>query len=291
MATAIDPAPPPQKRRRLPVVLILWFVGVLAAFIWQAAVYVGLIERAAEWQFDDVGSYFPGITISLLVILFAAPLLYIFSKSANAHVVPTDNPRVPALKFLRFMAVLAGCMLLAAIGTAAFPFVRELTTPTAETALRVDDLRAATPPSGRVKLTGEYLVDRTAIERFWLFGVDRSIRFVPVRAAGNRSGEIRYFAEAPLGGDSAAAMSRSGILRRNGLSGPMVALFRDAGFKVATPHYVLYTSRTAERIPYITASLQFALCALIAGLVALYQRWRLRKISSGRRKGTPHAIG
>ena len=281
----------PARQRRAKISLIGWASIVLAVFVWQSVTYFGLVERAGEWQFHDVGSYYPAVTAILLIILFGVPLFYIFTNRANREVPAPDNRRLPAKRFLSVLIGGALVLGVAAVLTALVPMIRDMGDKHPAVRVAVGTPPAQEPGSGPATVAGRFRLDRTAIERSWLFGHEQSTRYIPVQSGNEKPGLVQYFVQASVAGVAPAQMEMSGTLRKNALPGHIVRLYENAGFTVIKPHYVLYTSKAAERAPYLLLAAQLGLGALVFGLAALFQRWRLRKLSSGHRTGTPHAIG
>lgn len=291
MTASAESRPALRRQQGLKFLLAIWATLALLVFAWQAFSYWGLIRGAGEWQFHGIGSYYPALTVALLVILFGAPLFYIFAKSANKVVNAPDNPRAPAERFLRIVTIIALTALLAAVLIAAFPWLRDLGATSKPVAVQVGTASAAAPETGPATVSGTYLLESVAIEHVSVFGANRNIRYIPVIGNDGDKKRIRYFVEAPLGGAEPTNTTVTGTLRLNALPGPIVRLFEDSGLAVDRPHYVLFTNSMADRVPYFVAALQLGIFALLSGCIALFQRWRLRRISSGRRKGTPHAVG
>ena len=70
----------------------------------------------------------------------------------------------------------------------------------------------------------------------------------------------------------------TGNLRRSGLPGEIIRLYRYAGARVETPYYVLLTDTAAVRWPYLQVAIQTALAAILFFLAAGWQWFRLRRM-------------
>lgn len=269
--------------------LIGWLAIVALFFIWQTAVHTGLVARFAEWQFAHFGGYFPLASLFLFVVLLGIPVLYVLSQRAQRErraETALDQGRL----FVRFLMLLAGLSAAAAVVLLGYAFTLSLGTGTP---VRVDarggDLTLH--DDGPTKLAGRVLYDRVAV-----MGADTpfsgwDVRFAPVMGTNEKGSKLRYFVQTGSATAAPKAEELTGTLRRNALRGDIVQLFTDAGYDVASPHYVLYTSVFPMRLPYFWGAFQCALVALILGLAAGLQKWRMRKLGQTRRSGTPHAIG
>ncbi|WP_404338524.1 hypothetical protein AB2M62_06185 [Sphingomonas sp. MMS12-HWE2-04] len=269
--------------------LLGWLVIVALFFIWQTAVYAGLVARFAEWQFAHLGGYFPLGSLFLFVVLLGLPVLYVLSQRAQRErkaATPLDQGRL----FIWFLTTLAGISAIAAIVLLGYAFTLSLGSGTpVRLEARSGDL--VVHDNGPVTLSGTVLYDRIAV-----MGADTPLagwgsRFAPVMGKGEKGSKLRYFVQTSNAPGAPKAEEITGALRRNGLRGDIVSLFTDAGYEVADPHYVVYTEVFALRLPYFWGAAQCALVALILSLAAGLQKWRLRRLGRTRRSGTPHAIG
>ncbi|UYY57041.1 hypothetical protein [Sphingomonas sp. S2-65] len=255
--------------------LLAWLAVVAAFFAWQTAEYQGLVARFAEWQFSRFGGFYPLASLLLLVFLFGAPVLYTLSARAHRQNGNIGTPFSQARALFRFLAWVALTMGLAA-SVALLLAVTASMGSGAPVTLDLASARGVIPDNGPATLKGTVLLDRVAT-----MGADTplggwEVRFVPV--VGGRGGPIRFFVQTrePLG--KATAASVTGSLQRNGLRGDLIPLFTNAGYRVSTPHYVLYTDARAMRVPYLWTALQYGLVALVFGLAAWFQHRRSRRL-------------
>lgn len=266
--------------------LIGWLVIVALFFIWQTAVYTGLVARFAEWQFAHFGGYFPLASACLFVVVLGIPVLYVLSQRERKASTVQGQGR----SLVQFFAVLAATAGLAAIALLVFAFSLSLASGTP---VRIDARSAdlIVHDNGPATLSGTAHYDRVAVmdSDTPLSGWD--VRFVPMTGKGEKGNKLRYFVQTRSGTAAPRVEEIAGTLRRNALRGDLVRLYNDAGYDVATPHYVLYTDSFAMRLPYFWGAFQCLLVALVLSAAAGVQRWRLRRLGETRRSGTPHAVG
>lgn len=255
--------------------------------VWQTVEYRGVIAVIAEWQFDVLGRYRPILTYLIIMTLLSVPLYLagFFQKQSTRRraALPTRATR-RALR-LAWSLLLTGLTLAigAAVAYALIPTPPDLQSTRAH--FTVSTLGA--PPTGPVTLEGDVMYDRTTAldERMWLLA--RSIRFAPVvvPGAGGRGGTLRYFVAFPAteaGKRAASPSGWTGVLRQGALPGEVVRLYRYAGYRVATPHYVLFTQ--PDMLTWSDRLLAFhllvsALIALIGGMLQLaHARRMLREL-------------
>ena len=133
---------------------------------------------------------------------------------------------------------------------------------------------------GPATITGRVIYERTAGFDEDMLLARRSFRFAPVVGPGQRIGDLRFFVQLPPFDNQSrgAALAMSGVLKRNGLPGEVIRLFRYAGYQVEEPNYVLFVEPSAMRWPYLTLMIQFVIGALLASVVGLVQRRRVQAI-------------
>jgi hypothetical protein len=277
-------------RRITPSRLVIGWLAVVALFfIWQGAVYAGLFARFAEWQFDQFGGYFPLASLCLLVLVIGVPVFYVLSQRAQRErkaATPVEQGQL-LFRFLATLAALAGA-------TAVILLAYALTLSAGSGApVRIDARSAnvALHDNGPATLVGQVQYDRVAIMDADTPFSDWAVRFAPVIGSGEKGTRVRYFVQTNAAAVTAKDVPLTGTLRRNALRGDIIRLFTDVGYEVATPHYVLYADVFAMRLPYFWGAFQSALVALVLGLAAAAQRWRVRRLGRVRRSGTPHAVG
>jgi hypothetical protein len=266
-----------------------WVLAVVLYFLWEADRYGGLYAFLAEWQFEQLGHYFPVLTFALLVIGFGSPAAYLLKKRRRA-----DRRDIPnrygfeaavstSMNFRRslfaFAGALAGAALVTLLWTLTLP---RLAPPRA--VITVGAPEAITPPLGPVTLRGQIVFTRTAVFAQNLLLTARGVRFAPIVAPGDRDQRIQYFVELlPREFGDPRAVSRlddrTGILMRNQLPGSIVRLYRYAGYDVDRPVHVLYVSAKTLRWPYYVTAAQLAIAALVAAIAALLQHRHIRTIT------------
>jgi hypothetical protein len=275
---------PAKSRARL---LWIWVVIVALYFLWEAASYNGLFARAAEWQLAHLGEYLPTLTFGLLVLLFGSPALLLFrrrKRAADEAPAPATAVVTVGARFMRFLFWIAGALAAAALAS----LLWTLTLPSSSGVPRDIVLGTASdraPSEGPARITGAIVYKRTAAFTQGLLVMRRGARYAPVFPPVEHDNVIRYFIELapqdhvqPRMAD--AVVTRTGTLVRDNLPGAVVRLFRYVGYRVATPHYVLYASPLTMRWPYYVAAIEFALGALLFLIVGLFQRRHVRRLGA-----------
>ncbi|WP_375401959.1 hypothetical protein [uncultured Sphingomonas sp.] len=256
----------------------LWLALVSLFLLWQAATYRGFMSLVGEWQFNAFGRHYPTFNYVVLVFLLGLPgyLLFLRPRKPRREERPESALMRSATAFLKALfgvaAGLGGAMLLVALLLLFLP--RE-----SGELQRIDLSRplVAQPHDGPAILSGDIIYERTAGFDEDLLVARRSFRFTPVIGVGNEPGDLRFFVQLPPADERTRRGVRSvkGVLKRNGLPGEIVRLFRYAGYRLDEPHYVLFAEPAAMRWPYRTALAQFAVGAVLALLFALLQRRRI----------------
>jgi hypothetical protein len=262
--------------------LIFWAALVSVVLLWQVTNYRGVIALAAEWQFNIFGRYYPTLTFVLLVVLLVLPGLLIFRRPrepGTRELLPAATLR-SARSFTRLLFGIAGGFWVA--GAAAFLTILSL--PDGAGPLQTVSLATPTvtlPHEGATTLIGEALFDRTVAIDEDLFVTRRSTRFAPIVAQGGNQQELSYFVELPLASEptnGAAPTSFTGILKRGGLPGELIRLYRYSGARVEEPYFVLFAGPEAMRWPHIQVALQLLLAGAIFFVMGLWQRRRVKRL-------------
>lgn len=274
----------PGKRQKWIAGLVAgWAVVVILYFLWETLGYRGIYARVAEWQFDQFGHYFPMFNYGLLVLLFASPVFWL------ARLSPRSKRRGEAIhralatgnRFRIFLLALAGIFGAAALGTVLWTVtLPAMSAPTDHVSAGSSQAGVKTGPA---TLSGHILYSRTSAYSQTILLKKRGVRFAPVLATSPGNRAIQYFIElAPSdvfvedAGDKVS--TRAGVLMPNSLPGSIVLLYRYAGYDVANPYYVLYTSPKTIRWPYYLAALQLLTAALISLIAALLQHRHVKMI-------------
>ncbi|WP_174284547.1 hypothetical protein [Sphingomonas bacterium] len=261
--------------------LAIWIALVSLFLLWQATSYRGIMSLIGEWQFNVIGRHYPTFNYVFLVFLLSLPGYLLFfrpRKRATAE-------RLEAATF-RSARVLMKAMLGAAIGLAGAALIIVivmLSLPRESGSSQLIDLSKPVPAvlsEGPATISGHILYERTAGLDEDMLLVHRNYRFAPVTGAGQPGTDLRFFVQLPPADDQSrdGAFAMSGVLKRNGLPGEVVRLFRYAGYQVEEPNYVLFVEPSAMRWPYLTLVVQLAIGAILALLFALVQRRRVRHI-------------
>ncbi len=254
---------------------------VAIVLVWQSADYFGIMSLIGEWQFNALGRHYPTFNYVLLTFLLCLPGYLLFLKPRQRA--ETEQAEAAVLRSAR---VMLKAMVGAAIGLgvgALVTLVLVLLLPSASGERQQIDLARPAltlPGQGPAQITGSVLYDRTAGFDEDIFFFKHTYRFAPIVGAGQDATDLRYFIQLPPVNDRtrAGVGPYVGVLKRDGLPGEVVRLFRYAGFTLENPHFVLYMEPSAMRWPYLMGMLQFAIGAIVALLAGLAQRGRVRRV-------------
>ena len=275
---------PPAILRPRWLTTIAWVWGALALvfLIWEGLIYSGLVRWVAEWEFANLGAYYPGATLLVLVLLIASPLMLLAfwarrRQRRDLAAAPFD-PRVLLSQMRRFArvftAVAAGLLGLSATAMLyAFATEPAARTPRLVTLGRDD---GGLPASVAAVLRGDVLADRQVTYVSDVILARSLIRLAPIVPAGQRPQVLRFFVQLETPNPPRGA-GFSGVLRRGALPGAVATLYRGAGYRVADDAYVLFRDDDQHARPYYTLALQLAWAGLAAGLIAGIQYWRFRR--------------
>ena len=267
------------------VAFSLWVALVSLYFLWETAGYRGITAVLAEWQFDNFGRYYPTLTYALVVFILSFPGYLLFLKPRRAEV---SQPSAVAMRSgYVFSRALTG-VAIGLAATAIFTFLAMLWLPGSQGEVQhynVQGGNAALPREGPTELSGAIAYDRVAAFDQELIVARRNTRFAPVSATGAQTGPVQFFIELPPIDQPAASKiaTMSGVLRQGGLPGEIVRLYRYAGYDIERPYFVLFVDPAAMRWPYISAAIQLLIAAILAGLVAMFQSRRWRRIGRAAR--------
>ena len=284
-----------RRRSRLTVWFArLWVALVSIVLLWQKVNYWGLFAFAAELQFNAFGSYRPAFTYLSLVALLCAPLLLLpFSRWRELRLKQASlSPDVRMSLMIGATSRWIKTSFGAAIAVAVVAFAIALSAlllPSANgpvSQITLSD-EAAPPPLGPVVLSGRLLSNKTSVFNEDFFVLRRNNRFAPMVAEGADQTVLHYFVELPVGApvvQKDAKGERKGILRRGGLPGELVRLYRYAGFRIDPNYHVLFSSPEAMRRTELTEAFELLLLAVFLGLIGAvfaFRRQRLCKVAQG----------
>jgi hypothetical protein len=283
------------KLRRRPQWLIwlprVWLALAGLFLLWQSMTYRGVSALAAEWQFNAFGFYHPALTYLVLLLLFCSPLLLLrlpMRRGARRASVPADARFSHAIGTTsRLIKTLFGAAVaVAAAGAVVAAFTLFLPRADGPVARMIISDDAAPPSLGPVELTGRLLHEKISVFNEDFVLTRRSGRFAPMVGQDTDQTVLRYFVELPPETATTAPDTvtvRKGILRRGGLPGELVRLYRYAGFRVDPDYFVLFASAESMRRAYLTNALELLVLAVFIGLVGgiyAYRRRRLRRLSA-----------
>lgn len=271
-----------QRRSMVRVGGFSAWVAVVALFLlWEAARYQGLMSLVGEWQFNAFGRHYATFNYLLLVTLLCLPGYLIFLRPRRQS--GSERPENLLFRSARtfYTVLLGGAASLGAV--ALLMFVLILSLPRSSGPVQRIDLDRPSltePREGPTELLGSVIYERTAGFDEDMLVARHTFRFAPVLGARRDGTELRYFVQFPPvdGSRGANAVTLTGVLKRNGLPGEIVRLFRYAGYHLEDPHYVLFAETSAMRWPYLTTAVQLIIGALLVLGLALLQRHRLGRI-------------
>lgn len=282
------------KLRRRPPWLVwlprIWLAAAGLFLLWQTMTYRGVSAFAAEWQFNAFGFYHPALTYLVLLLILSSPLLLLrLPIRRRSQQVASPAPEVVLSRAIsstsRLLKTLVGAattVATAALVVASLSLFLPRTDGPVARAVISDD--AAPPPQGPIELTGRLLHEKTSVFNEDFVVSRRSSRFAPMVGEGTDQTVFRYFVELPPETATTAPDTvtvRKGILRKGGLPGELIRLYRYAGFRVDPDYYVLFATADSMKRPYLTEALELLVLALFIGLVSgiyAYRRRRLRRL-------------
>ncbi len=152
---------------------------------------------------------------------------------------------------------LAGSVALIMVGVLAGVIAyRESSTPVTFEALNLTD--GVTPNSKYVKLTGLAITSLKSQYSFQVRSAPYVETYVPVVPPSWKQGDpVTYFlhpSHDTFGNVEPVMIAQTGVLIRDGLSGPALFLCNKHGVKLSTPSFVLENDAHAEAGPYISAA-------------------------------------
>ena len=264
-------------------------VAAVAAGVmtWQAFAYRGLFAYLAEWQFERFDSMFPVATVVFVTALLAAPFALLvwlrlrrqrqlYGKPDRARLARRDAWLAAGLKWA------AALFVLVAATAAVFGVATTMTwdKPMIGLTLAPD----ARPTQGLVAARGTVLIDRVGRYRESFLVAKRDLYVAPL-VVGDSDQRLQYFVE--LSGPDAASMPDGeikGVLREAALPGALERLYRNAGYRIEHPTYVIFRDAASARWPFLSAAAECALLALLFASGWLLMRRHVRGLS---RKAEP----
>lgn len=284
-----------EYTRRIQLVRLLSFGWIAAAtcyFAVEAWYYSGLFEKLSEWQFTVFDQTWPMLTYCLLVGIFSIPGIMLFALAGMRRGLPEHTEpdvfragrTLRGLRLVGFGFAIASLACLLPIG-----LMPGQSGPVRDVfgSQRSDSL----PTEGAVRISGDVLMSRmTTLEQNLVFN-RRQLRLAPILPGpGERT--VHYLVQVTPTDVEAArtgttAMQFTGTLVKQGLPGSLRTLYRDAGIPLAEKVMVLYRYPGTMRRPYIVASMQCAIMAMIVLLAWFWQRRHLRDLEE---RGVPKKV-
>lgn len=280
-----------RRSPRWEIVAEVWIAIVGLVLLRQAFGYIGLTSRVAEWEYETLGRYLPFLSLLMMIALFGAPALIVMlllrrrERRKRRELWDRGETGKVAASILRTERTMFRLLLIcgsAALLIALTALVLAFRLPTNGQPQQLDARNAGQPREGPARLVGAALYRRTATFQQRIFFLKHTVQFVPVVDPRTPS-VVRFFAEVTPDRLEALNGGRdnppfTGVLRRNALPGAVLKLFRYAGFRVDSPHHVLFASITTMRWRFYVVAIDAGLLALFLMLLALFQRRRLRQV-------------
>jgi hypothetical protein len=283
-----------RRRRQMAVakiaILSAWIALVAVVLLWQATQYTGVMAVLGEWQFNAIGRHYPTFNYAFLVFVLSLPgyILFLRPRRRATTDLPGTGTVRSAILFMRAIfgtaAGLGAACLVVLIATLFLPGDAG---PVQRIAL--NQAIIALPHEGLTQLSGHIIYERTAGFDEELVAVRRSSRYAPMVAPGDTTTDLQFFVQLPPVEGSAreGTSTMTGILKRNGLPGAIVRLYRYAGYDLANPHFVLFADAATMRWPYLITAFQLAFGGLVMAAAGLWQRRRIGRLRAAKRTLDP----
>ncbi len=274
------------KRSKAPYVFGAWALLVSLFFFWESVEYTGLTGWLAELQFASFGTYFPVVTYLLFVALFSIPV-FIYAlysrRKERRQADPEERAGGRALaasarRMRSLYGVAAGIGVAALIALLVTLFLPESKGGTQR--IVIGSEASLSPAEGSSSLAGNHDLKLTARHSVSLPFLGRDTYFVPVTGSVGNQRIVQYFAETERLGEKPVyfAPVKEGLLRKNALPGEIMALYKDAGLSIGSPHYVLFKSVESMRSRHVMVTAQLALLAFLILVLGFIQRWRRNRL-------------
>jgi hypothetical protein len=274
------------KRSRAPYAFAIWSALVGLFFFWESVQYTGLTGWIAELQFAYLGTYFPVVTYLLFVALFCIPL-FVYAlyrrRQDRRQADPNERAGGRALaastrRMRSLFGVAAGISLAACVALLATLFLPDGKGGTQRVV--VGSEASLSPAEGPSALVGNHNLKLTSKFSRALPFLGRDTYFVPVLGSVGNATTVQYFAETERLGEKPFYFSpvKEGILRRNSLPGEILALYKNVGVNIGSPHYVLFKSVDSMRAGHVAVTAQLTVLAILVFLLGFIQRWRRNRL-------------
>jgi uncharacterized membrane protein len=270
----------------------LWIAATAAYFGWEYTNFTGLYRWLADQQIAVFGKYALHLTALLPFLVVSAPAFSIIAaqhrrrRQSGAAGAAGISEYEKARSSARILFLLAPVCFAIALG--AFLVGQGETVPDGDPVrLDLSISGDATPPSGRVTLVGDVLVDKglTTLTT-GRFGQTVENFYAPVIGRGRRSdaAPFHFFVKRSTSRSTGDAPLRqmflgqeTGILIRDGLPSDVEAMLVRAGAKPAEPYWLLTNASARSDTYYAVAGVSGVIgTILLLGSAAGLVRARIR---------------
>lgn len=231
-----------------------------------------------DWQQDNMGSRFPALTLAvfcLVPILAAGLVLSVISRNEAATLAPLHGVLRRSQRLLFLFSYAVGISALTTVGL----LLIALILPSGQSSPgKINPAIVAQPDNGQATVTGMLKADRVVIYQQRLGLVAKPYAFAPIEPPAGGDKALRYFVEVPVeGGANIQGADHSGVIIRGGVPADVIAIYEEAGYKVARPAVALFLSAASVRWPYYAAAAQMAAITALLLLAASLQRRNVRR--------------
>ena len=220
-----------------------------------------------EWQFARFDASWPIVTLTVLTLLLTAPitltLLYRMRKARSNPALTTYEAALHrSLMMRRYLGWIAAGLAVCGVAVASLSLtiggVREKPLP-----ITLADLRSGKKIEGRVTMDSTLEYGRIGFFEDRLLFSGRTLWVAPVLDPASDNA-ITLFVEISRREAGPPERRRiEGVLRHAAARGELRTLYRNAGYRVHEPTYVLFADMASARSPYLRAAIDLLVAAIV----------------------------